>query len=81
MLTKDPVLRRPDSSVTYNLHTDWSPHAVGAVPTQIGQDSKEHRVAYDSRVLGGAGLKHGPTQEECFAVVHWLQHFRHYLYV
>lgn len=80
MLTNAPVLRRPDSSLTYILHTDWSPHAIGAVLAQIGEDGKEHPVAYGSRMLRGAELRYAPTQGECFAVVHWLQHFRHYLY-
>ena len=37
-------------------------------------------IAYGSRMLRSAELKYAPTQGECFSVVHWLQHFRHYLY-
>ena len=80
MLTNAPVLRRPDTSLQYILHTDWSPHAIGAVLAQIDADGKEHPIAYGSRMLRSAELKYAPTQGECFSVVHWLQHFRRYLY-
>ena len=47
---------------------------------QIDHDGREHPIAYGSRLLRGGELKYAPTQGECFSVVHWLQHFRHYLY-
>ena len=38
VLTKAPVLRRLDSSLTYVLYTDWSSPAIGAVLEQTDQD-------------------------------------------
>ena len=80
MLTNAPVLQRPDNSLQYILHTDQSPVAIGAALTQIGPDGKEHPIAYGSRMLRAGELKYAPTQGECFSVLHWLRHFRHYLY-
>ena len=80
MLTTAPVLRRPDSSMPYILHTDWSPMAIGAVLGQIDSQGQEHPVAYGSRLLRGAELKYAGTQGECFAVVHFVEQYRPYLY-
>lgn len=41
-LTSPPVLRRPDTSLPYILHTVWSPAAIGAVLSQNGEDQQEH---------------------------------------
>ena len=78
VLTKAPVLRRLDSSLTYVLYTDWSSPTIGAVLEQTGQDGKQPPVTDGSRMLRGAELRRAPTQGECFTEVHWLQHFRHY---
>jgi len=79
-LVSAPVLRRPDSALPYILQTDWSPVAIGAVLTQIGADKEEHPVAFASRVLRGPELKYAATEGECFAVVHFIEHFRPYLH-
>ena len=46
----------------------------------MGQGGKQHPMAYGSRMLRGAELKYAPIQGECFAVLHWLHHFRQNLY-
>ena len=45
MLTNAPVLRRPDTSLQYILHTDWSHHAIGAVLAQIDAEGNPCSVA------------------------------------
>ena len=62
MLTTVPVLRRPDSSMPYILHTDWSPLAIGAVLEQIDSQGQEHPVVYGGKLLRGAELKYAATQ-------------------
>lgn len=79
-LVSAPVLRRPDSSLPYVLQTDWSPIAIGAVLTQIGLDQEEHPEAFGSRLLRGLELKYAAVEGECFAVVHFTEHFRPYLH-
>ena len=48
--------------------------------TQIGADGEEHPVAFASRALRGPELRYAPTEGECFAVVHFIEHFRPYLH-
>ena len=79
-LVSAPVLRRPDLSRPYVLQTDWSPIAIGAVLAQIDEDGQEHPIAYGSRILRGPELKYAAVEGECFAVVHFVEHFRPYLY-
>lgn len=74
------MLRRPDLSLPYLLHTDWSPVAIGAVLAQIGTDGQEHPVAYGSRLLKGAERNYAATEGECLAVVHFVEHWRPYLH-
>ena len=79
-LTGPPVLRRPDPTQPYLLHTDCSPIAIGAVLSQISlEDGEEHPIAFGSRLLHGAELKYPATEGECLAVVHFVEHWRAYL--
>ena len=75
-----PVLRRPDTSLPYLLHTDWSPVAIGAVLSQVGWDQEEHPIAYGSRLLHDAERNYAATEGECLAVVHFVEHWRPYLH-
>ena len=79
-LISPPVLRRPDTSQPYLLHTYWSPHAIGAVLSQICDDAQEHPIAYGSRMLHGAERNYSATEGECLAVVHFIEHWRSILY-
>ena len=76
-LTAPPVLRRPDPTQPYLLHTDWSPIAIGAVLSQIGlEDEEEHPITCDSRLLHGSELNYPATEGECLAVVHFVENWR-----
>ena len=80
-LTSPPVLRRPDPSLPYLLHTDWSPNAIGAVLSHISpEDGEEHPIAFGSRLLRGAVRNFSATEGECLAVVHFVEHWRAYLH-
>ena len=79
-LSNAPLLRRPDTSLPFILQTDWSPVAIGAVLTQADDLGYEHPVAFASRALRGAELRYSATEGECFALVHFVEHFRPYLH-
>ena len=79
-LSNAPLLRRPDTSLPFILQTDWSPVAIGAVLTQADDRGYEHPVAFASRALRGAELRYSATEGECFALVHFVEHFRPYLH-
>lgn len=79
-LASPPVLRRPDLSLPYLLHTDWSSTATGGVSAQIGTDGEEHPVAYGSRLLRGAERNYAATEGDCLAVVQFVEHWRSYMH-
>jgi hypothetical protein len=71
-----PILRRPDFSRPFFVHTDASQKAVGAVLTQKDEEGREYAVAYHSAKLSAAQTNWGITHLECYAVVnavcdHW----------
>ena len=82
-LISAPILSYPISGASagdgdYVLDTDASDHSVGAVLSQI-QDGEERVIAYASRVLGTSKRNYCTTKKELFAVVLFVDHFKHYL--
>jgi hypothetical protein len=51
LLREEPILKYPDFHKEFNLATDASNVAIGAVLGQLGELGKEHPVAYASQVL------------------------------
>jgi hypothetical protein len=75
-----PILRRPDFSKPFILHTDASSQAIGAILAQLDEDGKEHAVAYHSKKLTSAERNWPITHLECFAVVNAVcDHFADFL--
>lgn len=64
-----PLLRRPDYSRPFYVHTDASQKAVGAVLTQRDDDGREYAVAYHSSKLTPTQRNWAVTHLECYAVV------------
>jgi len=54
-------------------------YAIGAVLEQEGEDGQWHIVAYGSHSLTDAERKWSSTEKECFAVVHFMNHWWHLL--
>ena len=78
-LTSAPILVFPDFSKPFILDTDASATGLGAVLSQVGDDGREHVVAFGSRALSKPERQYCVTRRELLAVVHFLQHFRPYL--
>ena len=78
-LVSQPVLAYPFSE-SFTLETDASIKGLGAVLSQLQDDSCLHPVAYASRSLSGAEKRYAITELETLAVVWAVSHFHAYLY-
>lgn len=78
-LCSEPILAYPDFTKPFNVTTDASGYAIGAVLSQ-GEIGKDRPVAYTSRLLQGAELNYSTIEKECLAIVYACNHFRPYLY-
>ena len=78
-LSSAPILAHPDFNRPFILDTDASNFGIGAVLSQIGEDNKEHVVAYGSRLLNKAERRYCVTRRELLAVVTFCRQFRPYL--
>jgi hypothetical protein len=74
------MLRRPDVSKSFQLHTDWSSLGLGAVLTQKDDLSREYVVAYALRSNNMAEANYSSYEGKALAAVWAIVHFRPYLY-
>ena len=75
-ITSAPVLRAPDSSKDYILHTDASDVAMSGIAQQYDEDNYLHPVAYWSKTFNPAQRNYSVTDRECLALVTALEHFK-----
>ena len=80
MLISAPVLRNPDWTRPFILHTDWSKAGVGACLSQIAEDGQEYAIAFASRMNSKAESAFSSYEGEVSAVVYAVQRFRYYLW-
>ena len=78
-LSTPPVLRFPMPDTPYVLDTDASLTGIGAVLNQV-IDGEEYVLGYASRTLKKTQRNCCVTRRELLAVVHFVRHFRPYLY-
>ena len=78
-LTASPILAYPRVGTPFIMDTDASQYAIGAVLSQE-QDERERVVAYGSRTLTPPEQNYCVTRKELLAIIHFLKHFKHYLY-
>lgn len=79
LLINEPILQYPDFSRTFNLTTDASNVAIGAVLSQgpIGTDLP---VAYASRTLNDSERNYSTIEKELLAMVWATKYFRPYIF-
>jgi len=80
-LTSAPILAYPVNGKPFRLCTDTSDYVVGAALEKEGEDGQWHVVAYGSRSLNDAERKWSSIEKECFAVVHFMNHWWNLLLV
>ena len=79
LLTNEPILQYPDFEKPFNLTTDASNYAIGAVLSQgpIGSDLP---VAYASQTLNAHEQNYSTIEKELLAIVWAVKYFRPYLF-
>ena len=78
MLTREPVLRSPDFTKPFVLHTDASDVAIGAVLLQENSNTL-HPVAYFSAKLDVHQINYSTVEKELLAIVAAVKKFECYL--
>lgn len=79
IIMNDPILQHPDFSKTFNLTTDASNVAIGAVLSQ-GPIGKDLPVSFASRTLNPAEINYSTIEKELLAIVWAVKYFRPYLF-
>ena len=77
-LCSAPILIRPDFSKPFELHTDASEYAIGAVLIQEFEKEK-HPIIFINRLLTATERKYSVSEKECLAVLWSVEKLRHYL--
>ena len=77
-LTSSPILAFPCLKELFNLYTDASQFAMGAILAHV-QNGKERAICYASKSLSKSQTKYSATRRELLALVTFTRHFRHYL--
>lgn len=79
LLINDPILQYPDFVKSFNLTTDASNVALGAVLSQ-GPIGKDLPIAFASRTLNDTEQNYSVIEKELLAIVWATKYFRPYLY-
>lgn len=79
ILTNDPILQYPDFSKPFNLTTDASNFAIGAVLSQ-GPIGSDRPICYASRTLSSSETNYSTIEKELLAIVWATKYFRPYLF-
>ncbi|GKC63823.1 DNA-directed DNA polymerase, partial [Tanacetum coccineum] len=78
LLTSFPIIQPPDWNLPFEIMSDASNYAVGAVLGQrVGKSV--HVIYYASRALDSAQCNYSTTEKELLAIVFALEKFRSYL--
>jgi hypothetical protein len=75
-LSKFPILRRPNFSKVFILHTNLSALGIGAILGELDEEGKEYVIAYASRSNNKAESNYFSYEGECLTVVWGIIHFR-----
>jgi RNase H-like domain found in reverse transcriptase/Reverse transcriptase (RNA-dependent DNA polymerase) len=77
--TKKPVLQMPDQTKPFDIETDASKYALGAVLSQKDSNGNSHPVAYLSKSFTPTQRNYEIHDRELLAIITALEEWRHYL--
>ena len=79
MVCQSPILIHADPTKRFQMETDASNYAYGAILSQKADDQKLHPVAFFSKSMNPAERNYGISDKEALPIVKGLQHWRHWL--
>lgn len=79
LLTNDPILQYPDFTKDFNLTTDASNLAIGAILSQ-GPIGADRPICFASRTLNDNEINYSTIEKELLAIVWATKYFRPYLF-
>jgi hypothetical protein len=77
--TTAPILQIPNDVAPYQLETDASEFASGAILEQQGEDGLWHPVAFYSKSFNKHEQNYEIYDKEMLAIIRALEEYRHYL--
>ena len=78
-LTNAPVLKQPDYTKPFLIISDASQHGIGGVLVQLDDEGFERPIAYFSRKFQNRQYNWSTYEQELYALVESLKHFRPYV--
>ena len=79
IVTEALVLIHADPDKKFQMETDASSYAYGAVLSQKAEDKKHHPVAFYSKSMNPAERNYRISDKEALLIIKGLQHWRHWL--
>ena len=77
--TEEPVLMMPDQSQPFQIETDASKYATGAVLTQLDSNGDRHPVSFISKTFSPAKRNYEIYDRELLAIIRALEEWRYYI--
>ena len=77
--TEEPVLMMPDQSRPFQIETDASKYATGAVLTQLDSNGNRHPISFISKTLSPAEHNYEIYDRELLAIIQALEEWQHYI--
>jgi RNase H-like domain found in reverse transcriptase len=77
--TEEPVLLMPDQSKPFQIESDASKVATGAVLTQLDSNGDRHSIAFMSQTFSETKRKYKIYDRELLGIIQALKEWRHYI--
>jgi hypothetical protein len=77
--TEEPVLMMPDHTRPFQIETDASKYATGAVLTQLDINGDRHPISFISKTFSPTERNYEIYDRELMAIIRALEEWRHYI--
>ena len=77
--TEEPVLMMPDQTKPFQIETDASKYATGAVLTPLDSNGDRHPVSFISKTFSPAERNYEIYDRELLAIIRALEEWRHHI--